>query len=136
MMSETTTGDCPICRLEASLVLDLSDDVASQEFQSFAQSSPILAGFLGPLDLVEKLHRSEEQTRDQWSDEIIIDLVQRRRENRFRPMWRRILLLVFIPTIHRTTTRITATFRPIDRARRYCSAPFRGTSRFSRLARA
>ena len=114
MMSETRC-DCLICRLEASLVLELSDDVARQEFQSFAQSSPILAGFSSPFDLTEKLHRSEDKTRDQWSDEVIIDLVRRRGDHRFRPMWRHILLLVFIPTVHRTTSRITAAFPSLGR---------------------
>jgi DNA-directed RNA polymerase specialized sigma24 family protein len=113
-MSETHC-ECLICRLEASLVLELSDDVANQEFRSFAQCSPILARFSSPFDVIEKLHRSEDKTPDQWSDEVIIDLVRRRDENRFRPMWRRILLLVFIPTIHRTTSRISATFSSLGR---------------------
>lgn len=114
MVSETRC-DCLICRLEANLVLELRDDMANQEFRSFAQSSPILAGFSSPFDLIETLHRSEDKTPDQWSDEVIIDLVRRPRENRLRPMWRRILLLVFIPTIHRTTTLITATFPSLGR---------------------
>jgi DNA-directed RNA polymerase specialized sigma24 family protein len=114
MISETRC-DCLICRLEASLVLDLSGDVANQEFRSFAQSSPTLAGFSSPFDLIERLHRSQDETPNQSSDEVIIDLVRRRGENRFGPMWRRILLLVFIPTIHRTTTRITATFPSLGR---------------------
>src|ERR1700734_3654758 len=101
MISETRC-DCLICRLEASLVLDLSGDVANQEFRSFAQSSPTLAGFSSPFDLIERLHRSQDETPNQSSDEVIIDLVRRRGENRFGPMWQRILLLVSIPTIHRT----------------------------------
>jgi len=114
MMSEIRC-DCLICRLEASLVLELREDAAHQEFRSFAQSSAILADFSSPFELIEKLHRTEDKAPDQWSDELIIDLVQRRSDNRFRPMWKRILLLVFIPTIHRTTSRIAATFPLLGR---------------------
>ena len=45
--------DCLICRLEASIIAELSDDRSREEFRLFAVSSPILAAFPSPSELIQ-----------------------------------------------------------------------------------
>jgi DNA-directed RNA polymerase specialized sigma24 family protein len=107
--------DCLICRLEASFIAELSDDRSREEFRSFAVLSPILAAFPTALELIGKLHDHDNHQQNPSSDEVLLDLLRRGSDTLFHPMWQRLLLLVFIPTIHRTTSQIAATFPSLTR---------------------
>src|SRR5271168_4648618 len=107
--------DCLICRLEASFLAELSDDRSNQEFRLFVVSSPILSTFLGPSELIQKLRDHDNHSQSPSSDELLLDLLGRGSDMLFRPMWQRLLLLVFIPTVHRTTSQITGTFPSLTR---------------------
>jgi DNA-directed RNA polymerase specialized sigma24 family protein len=107
--------DCLVCRLEATLVAELSDDRSSEEFRKFAASSQILIAFPTALDLVQQLHRYESTMQNPSSEDVLLDLLTRSADIPFRPMWQRLFLLVFIPTIHRTTSQITSAFPSLTR---------------------
>jgi DNA-directed RNA polymerase specialized sigma24 family protein len=107
--------DCLICRLEASLIAELSDDRSNEEFRLSAISSPILSSFPTAFELIGKLHDHDNHEQNPSSDEVLLDLLGRSRDMLFRPMWQRLLLLVFIPTVHRTTSQIAATFPSLTR---------------------
>jgi DNA-directed RNA polymerase specialized sigma24 family protein len=107
--------DCLICRLEASFIAELSDDRSREEFRLFAVLSPILAAFPTALELIGKLHDHDNHQQNPSSDEVLLDLLSRGGDTLLRPMWQRLLLLVFIPTIHRTTSQIAATFPSLTR---------------------
>src|ERR1700733_6914735 len=107
--------DCLICRLEASFIAELSDDRSYEEFRLFAVLSPILAAFPTALELVGKLHDHDNHEQNPSSDEVLLDLLRRGSDTLFHMMWQRLLLLVFIPTIHRTTSQIAATFPSLTR---------------------
>ena len=47
--------------------------------------------------------------------DILLDLLRRGNDAPFRPMWQRLLLLVFIPTVHRTTSQIVAALPSLTR---------------------
>jgi DNA-directed RNA polymerase specialized sigma24 family protein len=107
--------DCLICRLEASLIAELSDDRSKEEFQLFAVSSPILSSFPTTFELIGKLHDHNNHELSPTSDEVLLELLRRSSDTLFRPMWQRLLLLVFVPTVHRTTSQIAATFPSLTR---------------------
>lgn len=107
--------DCLICRLEASFIAELSDDRSHEEFRLFAVFSPILAAFPTALELIRKLHDHDNHEQNPSSDEVLLDLLRRGSDTLFHLMWQRLLLLVFIPTIHRTTSQIAATFPSLTR---------------------
>jgi len=106
---------CLICRLEASLIAELSDDRSEEEFQLFAASSQTLGAFPTALRLIQHLHVHQDHEQNSSSDQILLELLGRSRNVAPGPMWQRLWLLVFIPTIHRTTTQVTAAFPGLAR---------------------
>jgi DNA-directed RNA polymerase specialized sigma24 family protein len=107
--------DCLICRLEASFIAELSEERSDEEFRLFTVSSPLLSGFPGAFELVRKLQQYDNQEQNPSSDEILLDLLGRGDEAALEPMCQRLLLLVFIPTVHRTTSQIVQTFPSLTR---------------------
>jgi DNA-directed RNA polymerase specialized sigma24 family protein len=107
--------DCIVCRLEASLIAELSDDRSKEEFRLFAVSSPILASFQTTFKLIQQLHDQDNHQQNPSSDEVILHLLSNNTNAIFRSIWQRILLLVFIPTVHRTTSQIVGTFPSLTR---------------------
>ena len=114
-MTTASHCDCLICRLEASLIAELSDDRISEEFRLFAASNRILSSFATAFELLSKLHDYQSNNQNPSSDEVLLHLLSRGSDTAFQPIWNRLLLLVFIPTIHRTTTHIVATFPLLTR---------------------
>ncbi|MGH9697824.1 MAG: hypothetical protein ACRD5R_05700 [Candidatus Acidiferrales bacterium] len=107
--------DCLICRLEASLVAELGDDRSREEFRLFAVSSPILSSFPNAFVLVKTLQDHSNREQNPSSDELLLALLEHGSDTLFRLIWQRIILLVFIPTVHRTTTQVTTTFPSLTR---------------------
>ena len=102
--------DCLICRLEKSLLVELRDEQSCEEFRSFATPHALLASFPTAFDLIERLHRQEDLEQNRRSDEILLELLDRGRREMSEELFQRLLLLVFIPTVHRTTSQVTASF--------------------------
>jgi DNA-directed RNA polymerase specialized sigma24 family protein len=107
--------ECLVCRLEKSLMAELSDEPLKKDFGTFAASSDILAGFPTPLDLVREIHTPDDRNHNSSADPLILELLKRNSSSGVRSIWQRILLQVFIPTIHRTTSQITASFPSLAR---------------------
>lgn len=107
--------DCLICRLEISLIAELADNQSVEMFRQFAASRPALSGFPTALELIQHLHHPENQIPNPSSDEILVELLRPGIQSRFWPMWQRLFLLVFVPTIHRTTRQITMSFPSLAR---------------------
>jgi DNA-directed RNA polymerase specialized sigma24 family protein len=107
--------DCLICRLEASFIAELSDGRSHEEFRLFAVASPVLSAFGNAFELVRKLQHHGDHEQNPCSDEVLLDLLGRGSDTLFHSMWQRLLLLVFIPTIHRTTSQIIGTFPSLTR---------------------
>jgi DNA-directed RNA polymerase specialized sigma24 family protein len=114
-MLAASNCDCLICRLETRLIAEFSEDRSQEEFRLFAVSSSVLSTFPTASELVRKLHDHVSREQKPTSDEILLDLLKRGSDTLFRPMWQRLLLLVFIPTVHRTTSQIAATFPSLTR---------------------
>lgn len=107
--------NCLICRLETSLIAELSDDRSREEFRLFTATSPVLSALPNAFELIRQLHDHDNQEQNASSDEVIRDLLSRKSDALFRPIWQRLLLLVLIPTVHRTTSQIAATFPSLTR---------------------
>jgi DNA-directed RNA polymerase specialized sigma24 family protein len=106
--------DCLICRLEATLIHELNHEKGREEYRLWAASSEILAAFPTASALIAHLHR---QNDDQSSsvDEVILELVRAGANRPRGALWQSLLLLVFVPTIHRTTTQISTAFPLLGR---------------------
>jgi DNA-directed RNA polymerase specialized sigma24 family protein len=113
LMMTKSRCDCLVCRLEASLIAELSDDRNREQFRPFALSSPSLSAFPSPSDLIRKLHDFNNHAGN--SDQILLVLLRQNSDSLLRPLLQKLLLLVFVPTVHRTTSQIAATFPPLTR---------------------
>jgi DNA-directed RNA polymerase specialized sigma24 family protein len=105
---------CLICALELSLRLEIAETTLKQEYHWLISQNPVLSIFPTALDLVAHLHHHEEQNRNPSPDQVLLRLVDTHRpltSNLLQPL----LLLVFIPTIHRTTSRVVAIFPSVAR---------------------
>ena len=106
--------NCPICRVEANLFDQLSHESDLAEYRSLACRSPVLARFVTAPQLLAHLHCQSEDLNCS-ADEVILELVQARANPPFQPVVQSLLLLVFVPTIHRTATQIATTFPLLGR---------------------
>jgi DNA-directed RNA polymerase specialized sigma24 family protein len=99
--------------LEASLFVELSYGQAREHFRLLTASSQTLSTFSTAVALVEHLHKGHQQNSP--SDPILLELVARTADPAFGPIAQTLLLLVFVPTIHRTNNQIVATFPSVAR---------------------
>lgn len=107
--------ECLVCRLEKSLMAELSDERLNTDYTRLAASAGVLSGFPTPLDLVREIHAPDDRNRHSCADPLILELLKRNSSSGAESIWQRILLRVFIPTIHRTTSQITASFPSLAR---------------------
>jgi DNA-directed RNA polymerase specialized sigma24 family protein len=102
--------DCLICRLEASLLEELNEKKGLQEYRRWAASSDVLAAFPTASELIAHLHRQQCDERSSSPDEILVELVGAAASGVPHWLLERLLLLVFVPTMHRTTRQVSAAF--------------------------
>jgi hypothetical protein len=105
--------DCLICHLETTLVTELSDESSTEQFRAF--SSSILFAVTTPFALIQELHDHSTPDRNAFVDEIIYKIVSRNDDTTLGPIRQKLLLLAFIPTVHRTTSQVAATFPSLAR---------------------
>jgi DNA-directed RNA polymerase specialized sigma24 family protein len=106
---------CLICRLEANLIAELAADGNSEKYRQLAASSPALSGFPTSFELIQHLHRPQAEDQHSSSDDILLELLRPGIDPFLRHLWHCTLLLAFIPTIHRTTSRLSASFPSLAR---------------------
>jgi hypothetical protein len=99
--------DCLVCRMEKSLAAELGGPDCHE---LLASQSGALARFASPLDLIRELHAQEARKESSSADVLLRELLHKHALGPFRPLCQRLLLLAFIPTIHRTTSHLAAVF--------------------------
>jgi DNA-directed RNA polymerase specialized sigma24 family protein len=114
-MIAASNCNCLICRLETDLIAELSAEGNSARYRKLVDSSLVLSGFPTPVQLVQHLHRPEAGNQHSSSDDILLELLRPRINPLPRQLWHCLLLLVFIPTIHRTTSQLSAIFPSLAR---------------------
>jgi DNA-directed RNA polymerase specialized sigma24 family protein len=107
--------DCLICRLEQNLMNELSLEKGLAEYRLWAASTQLLTSFPTACELVAYLHRQQNDKGNSAVDEILLQLVRAGRTGALHPIRERIVLLVFVPTIHRTTSQVSAAFPSLAR---------------------
>jgi len=107
--------NCLICQLEANLVADLAAKRNTALFSEFAARRPVLSGFPTARQLIQRLHDSKTEYQLPTSDQILRELLPPPTDSALRQFWQSMLLLAFIPTVHRTTSQISNTFPCLGR---------------------
>ncbi|MGD0965275.1 MAG: hypothetical protein ABSA57_15410 [Candidatus Acidiferrales bacterium] len=101
--------DCLICRLEKSLIAEFREAPIGEGY--LAASGDALSAFPTYLDLIGHLHAPDAPHHTASTDALLLELLKQHP----RSLRQRLLLLVFIPTIHRTASQITAMFPSLAR---------------------
>jgi len=110
-----TNCNCFICRLETRLTAELDADGNGEKYSQLVASRLVLSGFPTPLELIQHLHRPEIDHQYSSSDHILLELVRPGLNPVLQQFRHSMLLLVFIPTIHRTTSQLSASFPSLAR---------------------
>jgi hypothetical protein len=107
--------DCLVCRLEKSLIAEFANAESSEHWLNLAAASHALARFPTCFDLIRHLHAPGDPQHSSSADAVLSTLLDP--DSRFgrRSLCQQLLLLVFIPTIHRTASHITAAFPSLVR---------------------
>jgi DNA-directed RNA polymerase specialized sigma24 family protein len=109
-MMSGSNCDCLVCRLEKSLIAEFGEEAMNSESRLLAASSSILSCFPSPLDLVRELHAPDDRNDTSSADTLLREILAWNRSTALRALCQRLLLLVFIPTIHRTASQISVAF--------------------------
>ena len=107
--------DCLICRLEKSILTEVSDAGTREEYRLLTASNETLSVFPTALDLIHHLHAPDGPSNGSSPDRLLRELLKRNASAPRVLQWQRLLLLVFIPTIHRTASQTTAMFPSLGR---------------------
>lgn len=113
-MSARSHCDCMVCRLEKNLTIELDQDSANQEYREVAAVAPLLSAFPTPIDLLRHIHRPDPDHHSS-ADPLLLELLRQNWASGRPSLWQCILLRLFIPAIHRTTSQVTAVFPALAR---------------------
>jgi DNA-directed RNA polymerase specialized sigma24 family protein len=114
-MKTGSNCDCLVCRLEKSLIAELGEETASWGCRFLEGSSGVLSRFSNPLDLVRELHAPDDRGDSASADTLLLEIFKHHHGAAAPSVWQRILLLVFIPTIHRTASQVRMVFPTLAR---------------------
>ena len=114
-MRDKIQCNCHICEIERHLVISLSEPPHSDEFLKVASSAIPLATFSTALALVEHLHAYRDgRIGVPSASEVVGSLMQCGSIVAERELRNSVLVLSFIPMIHRTFHEVRAWFREIE----------------------
>jgi hypothetical protein len=114
-MRENLQCNCHICKIERHLVISLSEPPYSEDFLRIVHAALPLAGFSNALGLVEHLHACRDGgTSVPSASEVVGSLMQCSSITAESELRNSVLVLSFIPMIHRTYREVRAWFREIE----------------------
>jgi len=115
-MVENPRCRCAICSVERQLASDLEAPASMDRFRAFAVNEPVLSDFESPLAVIAFLHSyPHDAIRSRRSNEIIKALLGRKESCDAQPLFQDLLLLAFIPTLHKTYREICFRFTDLHR---------------------
>jgi DNA-directed RNA polymerase specialized sigma24 family protein len=115
IMRDKIQCNCHICKTERHLIVSLSEKPYSDEFLIVANSAIPLSTFPSALALVEHLHTQRNGVISVPSaSEIMTSLIQNNSLVSRAELKNSVLVLSFIPMIHRTYREVRAWFREIE----------------------
>jgi DNA-directed RNA polymerase specialized sigma24 family protein len=107
--------DCLICRLEKNLIAALEEDRACADYRTLVSLQTELSRFSSPVALIRELHSPAKYEHSPGVDLLLTRVLRENARGDPHPIWGQILLLLFIPTIHRTSTQIVVSFSSLAR---------------------
>lgn len=106
--------NCVICGVERLLFVSVAEPPGIERFLKLAANSPVLTNFTNALALVHHLHAQKDGDYHPPSvSEVLGALIQAGPEIRDPEMSQSVLVLAFMPAIHRTYREIRAWFQEI-----------------------
>jgi hypothetical protein len=111
-MSKENNCRCVVCDIERGLLNSLSTQIARTQFQVLALNHPTLNHFDSPADVITRLHeqeRVEDANHKAWNG-ILHALVESIADRTAEEIGQQLLLLAFMPAIHRTYAEVCQLF--------------------------
>lgn len=114
-MRENLNCHCHICRVERHLFTAVEQFPGPERFRKIATISPVLAAFTDARTLIGHLHAQRRgEYRSPSPSEVLGAIIQAGRATGDPEMSQSVLVLAFIPTIHRTYREVRAWFQEIS----------------------
>lgn len=114
-MSERSACNCSICGVEQALIEELEEEKTAQQYHRLARESSILSGFPTALALLRRLRdTTTDENQGDSSDDILRELL-RPGESRGQELRQRLVLLILMPAVHRTSRQIAYGFPSLAR---------------------
>lgn len=114
-MRENMNCRCHICRVERHLFTAVEEFPGADSFRKLAASSPALTMFANARALISHLHAQKRgEYRSPSPSEVLGAVIQAGRDTGDPEMSQSVLVLAFIPTIHRTYREVRAWFQEIS----------------------
>jgi hypothetical protein len=108
-MRDNLQCNCHICKVERHLLTSLSEAPGFERFSKLALSAPSLTHFECPSAPIEHLHsQPDDESRSPSTNEMLSALIQPGPEISAPETSQSVLVLAFMPTIHRTYREIRA----------------------------
>ena len=114
-MNEHSACSCSICGVEQALIKKLAEKETAQQYDCLVRGSSILSGFPTALALLCRLRdTTTDEDQEDSSDEILRELL-RPGESRGQELRQRLVLLILMPSVHRTSRQIAYGFPSLAR---------------------
>lgn len=114
-MRENLNCRCHICRVERHLFTVVEEFPGADNFRKLAASSPALMMFTNARALIAHLHTQKlGEYRSPSPSEVVSAIIQAGRNTGDPEMSQSVLVLAFMPTIHRTYREVRAWFQEIS----------------------
>ena len=111
-MNKENNCRCVVCHIERSLLNSLNTQAAQAQFQALARNYPILNHFSSPSDVIAQLHEHEHVVvvnHNAWNG-ILYALVDSIADGTAEEIAQQLLLLAYMPAIHRTYAEVCQQF--------------------------
>ena len=114
-MNERSACSCSICGVEQALIEELAEEETAQQYDRLVRESSILSGFPTALALLRRLRDpTPDEDQGEASDELLGELLQPG-ESRGQGLRQRLVLLILMPAVHRTSRQIAYGFPSLAR---------------------
>lgn len=114
-MNERSACSCSICGVEQALITELAEEETAQEYHLLVRGSSILSGFPTALALRRRLRdTTTDEGHGDLSDAILGELLQPG-ESCGQALRQRLVLLILMPAVHRTSRQIAHGFPSLAR---------------------
>ncbi len=102
---------CSICGVEQELVLTLNGRASQRRFRKLVAGGRALTNFSSAFDLIARLHdRDRNGERPRLADKILGALIRARPSNADHNLWQSVMVLAFVPTLHKTYREVCVKF--------------------------